>query len=448
MANDGRGIFAVRYSPFAKFGRFCDQLAISDCLEYTAQPSTAWNQNSVSPARKMMKIPIVFLSIITWGIVNTAQPAAPPSQDFPDVCQEPGNILTNCDFNNGLENWEPYLESGSANITYLQGGGECHAPLCPAAYINTKENFIGGIYQQVSVTPGNTYYANIVWLAFDSLVNDPSINAEVGGIGRRIGIDPFGGTNPGSDSVVWSEDNWRNDCKICNVEHVTVTAQADQITIFIRIDDTWRSRAAEKGYSVPASQDQFWLDDIGLKQVDGSEAPPPPTEAPPTDTPPAPTDTPVPASPTDTPEPAAPTDTPQPTDEPETEIAQLDSAETEAPLSSPTPTSEQTSPIAPPPTLTPSATPSPTSTPEPRPAATTTRRARTGEPSSEPPLLSAGLLGTIGTTACVGGLVLLIMAAVMAGAVWLYRLGWGQADDDDDFDEFDEADEIIVEIDE
>ncbi|MEW5959326.1 MAG: hypothetical protein AB1801_16465, partial [Chloroflexota bacterium] len=215
-----------------------------------------------------MKLPLILL-IFLAPVIFYAQPAAAPVQDFPDICQESGNILPNCNFNNGLEGWSPYLESGAASVSVLQGGGECHAPLCPAAYISTEGSFVGGIYQQVPAAAGNTYYANIVWLAFDSIANDPSINAAVGGgIGRRIGIDPTGGTDSRSSTVVWSPDNWRNDCKICNVEEVTVTAQADKITVFIRIDDTWRGRAAEKGYSVPPGRDQFWLDDIGMKQVD------------------------------------------------------------------------------------------------------------------------------------------------------------------------------------
>jgi hypothetical protein len=402
-------------------------------------------------------VKLLYLLLIALSpIIIPSQPALPPAQDFPDVCQEPDNILPNCNFNNGLDGWVPYLENGSANISTLQGGGECHAPLCPAAYIVTEGSFVGGIYQQVPVTPGNTYYANIVWLAFDSIVNDPSINAAVGGgIGRRVGIDPTGGTDSTSSTVIWSEDNWRNDCKICNVEYVTATAQADKITVFIRIDDTWRVRAAEKGFSVPPGRDQFWLDDIGMKQIAGDAAPPP-TEPPPTDTPPPP-----PANDTPVPEPAVdaatttdegPTSTPPPAETP-AEVARLDSPaeqsnapaeaaeEPESPLATP---QEPAREIAPPPTLTPSATPSPSPTFERRATPTATRPAppETARTDSQPPALSAGLLGTIGTTACLGGVVLVVLGGVLGGAVWLYRLGWGQTDDD----AFDDVEEIPVEV--
>ena len=228
---------------------------------------------------------------------------------------------------------------------------------------------------------------------------------------------------------------------------MVATAQSDTITVFIRIDDTWRLRAAEKGYDVPPSKDQFWLDDIGMKQVDGSMAPAaPPTEPPPTDTPPPPTDTPVPAPLVDAPEAEPPTDTPTPV-----EVAQVEVEEPDSPLPTPPPANT----IAPPPTLTPSPTHSPTPTPEPTepPPPTPTRRSRAESAPGEegdPPVLSAGALGAVGTTACVGGLVLLIIGAVIAGLVWLYRLGWGNTADDDYDDDAYHADpdnDIIIDMD-
>jgi hypothetical protein len=281
---------------------------------------------------------------------------------------------------------------------------------------------VGGLYQQVAVTPGINYYANIVWLVFDSLANDAAVNQNVGGIGRRIGIDPFGGTDSRSPNVVWSEDNWRNDCKICNVEHVTVTAQAETITVFLRIEDTWRLKAAEKGFAIPPSKDQFWIDDIGMKPVGGEPVAVPqaqspvetPTPVPPTAVPP--TDTPVPPpeeTATFTPEPEEPEETATPTPE----------------AASPTPEPAPTDTVAPqPPTLTPTSTPPPTATLVPRPTRTPTRPRSLSPPSSGGGTSgdTTFLLGAAGTTICVGGLALAAMGIVFAGLFWLYRLGWGQ----------------------
>lgn len=391
----------------------------------------------------------LLLPIIIGALLLGLQSAVAQAQDFPDVCQQPENILSNCNFDSGLDHWQPFLEEGNANISVLQGGGECHAPLCPAAHIVTDSGFVGGLYQQVPVTAGNTYYGNIVWLVFDSLTNDQAVHDAGGGIGRRVGIDPFGGTDSRSSNVVWGPDIWRNDCKICNLEQVTVTAQADTITLFLRLDDTWRGRVEAKGFSIPPSKDQFWLDDLGLKQVGGAEAARAvETEAPPaSDTPlPPPTDTPVPPaddnaddtpvaeSPTETPEP----DTPTPADLDQTQPAALQPV-------SPVQTPAAVSAIAPPPTLTPSMTPPPTETPEPRPTRAS-RLSRAAPPASEPAVISAGLLGVVGTGVCIGGVVLLLIGAVMAGLVWLYRLGWEQVDADEFDDDVDDAPEIIIDI--
>ncbi len=367
------------------------------------------------------------------------------AQDFPRIClEDPANLMPNCKFDNGLDGWQPFTESGGANISYLQGGGECHAPQCPAAHIIVENNFVGGIFQQVPVAAGNTYYTNINWFVFDSLVNDASINNAVGGgIGRRIGIDPFGGTDSTSPNVVWSTDNWRSDCKTCQVEFVSATAQADVITVFIRIDDTWRQRAAEKGFGVPLSKDQFWLDEVGLKQISGDAAP---AMANPTE--PPPTNTPEPAQPTATPLP--PTDTPAPEIEPTTEITPTQTAlaptEPLSPVSTPV---EEAATIAPPPTLTPTMTrtPTPTPTPRPVPPATPTR-----QPTMAPAAASfmpGGVAGIAGTTICAGGVMVIIMAVAAAGLVWLYRLGWGNASSNaankEDFEDDDALDGEIIE---
>ena len=413
---------------------------------------------------------IVAFSLSVWII-----DAPLTSAQLPDVCQSPENVLPNCNFDNGLDKWDKFLEAGNADMGVLYGGGECHAPLCPAAHIVTDDHFVGGIYQQVSVTPGNIYYANIIWLVFDSLVNDASINNQVGGIGRRIGIDPFGGTDSRSPNVVWSQDNWRNDCKICGVEEVSATAQADKITIFLRLDDTWRLRAREKGFSVPPSDDQFWIDDIGLKQIGEGDVVvvAEPTEAPTEPSPP--TDTPV-------PEPAAGegdavensaqvsqaqllvaaetepmTEDQKVVDEEESTEEPVAPVVDETPATSPPEVPSPTNTIAPPPTLTPTNTPEPTATvvvqtlaqiPPDQPATEVTALESLDSPavvrSSRLPTTSS-ILGVIGTLGCLGGTFVVIMGVVLVAMTWLYRLGWGNVSSDDD-DDFDDVEQVEVEF--
>ena len=371
-----------------------------------------------------MKLKLLAI-FITFVVIVISAPPSGLAQDFPDVCQQPENILRNCNFNSSLEHWQSFLETGSADFSVLQGGGECHAPLCPAAYIVTNDHFIGGLYQQVQVTQGRNYYANIVWLVFDSLANDGGVHQATGGIGRRIGLDPFGGTDPTSPNIVWSLDNWRNDCKICNIEHVTITAQADTITLFLRLDDTWKVRAAEKGLPVPPSKDQFWIDDIGLREVGGE---PVVAEIAPTDTPvPPPTDTPLPEVPTSTP--APPTETPLP--EPSTvEVAQVETL-VEEPVS-PVATPTATNTAAPPPTLTPTNTRTPTHTPQPKPSVTPLSPGGSSPKSPSEPSPLPAMMGMAGAVVLIGGFALVIGAIVLAGLMWLYKVG--RPDTSNEFD--------------
>ncbi|MFN8455582.1 MAG: hypothetical protein U0401_13100 [Anaerolineae bacterium] len=123
----------------------------------------------------------------------------------------------------------------------------------------------------------------------------------------QICIDPQGGTDY-KPNIVWGLKILATTVRFCASQEATATAQADTITVFLRIDDRWRGREPPKVRNVPPSKDQFWLDDFGVKQVGGSAAPPPPTDTPlpPTPTPPPPTDTPVPEIPTEVPATAEP----------------------------------------------------------------------------------------------------------------------------------------------
>lgn len=402
----------------------------------------------------MMKKLLIF-SILLLVLILVPAILVLGQDNPPDICQSGENLLPNCNFDGGMQGWQPFTEEGGAHFGVLQGGGECHAPLCPAGHIVVEGHFVGGIYQQVPVQNGATYFANIVWLTFDSLSNDRGIHAATGGIGRRVGIDPFGGTDPRSSNVVWGPENWRNDCKICDNQAVTAQAKADVITIFVRIDDRWKLRAGENGYQVPPSKDQFWLDDIGLKLEaagDAAAVAAAPTEPPPTDTPVPPTDTPAPEVPTDTPEPLPATETPEPEVEagvtpPAGEETAAEPAAAEALAVLPTTPAEEVKVIAPPPTLTPTSTPTSTPTRE-RPvriAAAAVSENPPPVPATESSLLSPGRLSLAGTTVCAGGAFLVFLGLVAAGLVWLYRLGWGEIKPAESDEEDEPGEEIIVE---
>ncbi len=338
--------------------------------------------------------------------------------EFPDLCEAPNNVVKNCNFSSGMDGWQSFVESGTVDIGHSPvswtQGGDCDAVKCPDAHLFSRGSFIAGLYQQVPATPGMTYWANVTWLVFNSVANETD-----GAFGRRIGIDPTGGTDPRSPAIVWSPDLWRGlsaQEKIFRELQVKATAQNSTITVFVRVDDTWKDRARQQGIlsdAVAGMQDRVWIDDVGMVPI--GEAPAPTaTPVPPTDTPAHPSPTPVP--PTPTPKPAAPTDTPVvPT---ETLTPTLEATATPSPAPTDTPTLVPTDT----PTVTPSPTPTETPTPEPT---------DTPEPTATPvPPFSDALAMIGGGVVCLGGIGVVVLLAVGGFLFWLYRLGTSEEAED------------------
>jgi hypothetical protein len=330
---------------------------------------------------------------------------------FPDVCKDdPNQLLQNCGFSNGLNSWQTFIEGGGVSIGTIDGSG-CHSPLCPAAYLASNGSFVAGLYQQVLATPGTTYWANVIWLVYDTVYK------EDGALGRRVGIDPTGGTDPRSPAIVWGPDVWRkisSNEKILAELQVSAVAQNSTITVFVRVDDTWKDRARQQGKLPDAwasTLDQVWIDDVGIIPTGGAATAPTPvlptaTPVPPSPTPAPPTPTPVPPTPTS----AAPTATPVVPTATLTPTVEATATPTTAPTDTPTPV---------PPTATPTATlsPTPTSTPSPMPKPTPS-------PTATLASLLPGTLGMVGGGVfCLGGVGLVIVFAVGAFLFWLYRLG-------------------------
>lgn len=187
--------------------------------------------------------------------------------DFPDVCQDRAdNLVRNCRFNDQLKGWNTFVEAGTRPDFRVVSGSDCHSPRCPALRIEAAKWFIGGVYQRIGgVTPGQHYWANVIWLVYDPAgVRDNAV-------GRRIGIDPTGGTDPRSPNVVWSPHLWTalENCpnRICPELQVRAVAQNTTITLFVRVEATWKNRCDEFP-DVPAyfftMTERFWIDDVGM----------------------------------------------------------------------------------------------------------------------------------------------------------------------------------------
>ncbi len=120
--------------------------------------------------------------------------------------------------------------------------------------------FVAGLYQQISVTPGSDLHLSAFGQSWSSTTEQPQ-NVSNGGtqMHLRVGIDPWGGTNPYDARVVWSSeadalDSWQQ-------FSVYARAQNAQVTVFL--------------YAAPADarrKNEVYWDDVVLESLSGDLA--------------------------------------------------------------------------------------------------------------------------------------------------------------------------------
>jgi hypothetical protein len=289
----------------------------------------------------------------------------------------PDNLIPNCNFDTftGSEprqvptGWVPFVLSN--DLTFKQAEDTLYGAPSLMMWSNGG-TFVAGIWTQVGgLQPGATYRASVGWAA----PNAPDT------FGRRLGIDPTGGTDPNSPNVIWSAmhrgPGRRLNCAPPdpNID-VAAVARASTVTVFFETD-----------HNVSTGDNYIFVDAVSLVQ-DNSQpvaAPPtavPPTAAPHTVAPKAPQPTRV--RPTAT-QPPAPTAT---------------ATVTATPTSTATPTQTATATITPTPTQTYTPEPTATSTLPPRPTATAGPQVASATVTQDPP--SALLLGGAGALSVAG----------------------------------------------
>ncbi|NWF68759.1 MAG: LysM peptidoglycan-binding domain-containing protein [Chloroflexi bacterium] len=304
------------------------------------------------------------------------------SGHFPAGAQQ--NLLTNPGFedpfqtldNNNerrvAQGWTPWHIPTAPSMPSWQNAQPVYLPTAPdRARIRSGSNaqqmfsfyttHTGGVYQRVTgITSGTQLRFTLFAYIWSSAQNDINRSEDDGDIVARVGIDPTGGTDPTSASIVWSPNVERYDAY--NEYSVTATAAGSAVTVYF-----------ESTVGRPV-QNYLYLDDASLVAV-GAAAPTATNTTPPTvaitNTPRPPTATVVRSTPSDggiiptATNTLPPTATPPPTN-------------TLVPSSTPPPTN----------TTAPSATPPPTNTLPPTP---TTEARLTSTPSGgagTPPISS------------------------------------------------------------
>jgi hypothetical protein len=285
-------------------------------------------------------------SLMISSIGSTSRASGPGGHG----CKE-GNLIPNC----GMDQFVPVAQGQAPSgwTPFVLSGGLAMDP-SPDTFWGAPSlrmwsdggTFVAGVYAQVGgLTPGATYTASVGWFA----------PTEPDAFGRRLGIDPTGGTDPYSPNVVWGP-MLRGPGKVLNDSNpgypnidITAVAKGPTVTVFAWVDHNYST-----------GPNQIFLDALGLYQ-DAAPVVPVATSTPP---PPAAT------------QPAAPATTAAPaqTKRPPTVTPTATATQTTAPAATATPTATDTPSPTAPPTLTP--TPLDTATPSVTPSSTLPARPR------------------------------------------------------------------------
>jgi hypothetical protein len=141
--------------------------------------------------------------------------------------------------------------------------------------------------------PENATVTFTVWGFAWMTESDTSSSSDFGATpNMRVGIDPTGGTNPYSPSVVWS--GFQQPLDIYTLFSVQVQAQGNRVTVFTFSAPDVNPASPEYGFK---HTDMYW-DDASLTTSGGAApAPPPPATNPGTGTQGSPPSNPAPAAP-------------------------------------------------------------------------------------------------------------------------------------------------------
>jgi hypothetical protein len=167
--------------------------------------------------------------------------AHPPATLLRDPCAlDPANLVYNGSMGPehgtpyGLvaDGWEPFIFA-QPPPRFRWVGNEQIDPN-GSQQIYSSGTFDAGIQQTVrNLQPGVYYWFRLGYSLAAKSYSGP--NVRVDSIGRKVGVDPFGGTDPKSPNVIWGPDLFDGNAALNRPQmEMIFAARADKATIFLR----------------------------------------------------------------------------------------------------------------------------------------------------------------------------------------------------------------------
>ncbi len=232
---------------------------------------------------------MVLLALVLAGLAVPLAWAHSPEVLLRDPCAlDPANLVYNgsmapehgTPYGSVADGWDPFIIS-QPPPQFRWVGNEQIDPNGSQQIVSTS-TFDAGIQQTVrNLQPGVYYWFRLGYSLAAKSYSGP--NVRVSSIGRKVGVDPFGGTDPQSSNVIWGPDLFDGNAALNRPEMtMTFAARSDKATLFLRA-------MARDGSS---GENRVWMDAVCMEakrdMATATPAAPPPTPVPPT-APPSPT---------------------------------------------------------------------------------------------------------------------------------------------------------------
>ncbi len=201
------------------------------------------------------------LLILFAGLLAWLAPALVPTRvvrAFPDNCGlHPSNLFRNGSMAPGHDTpygtvaleWTPFVIRGSPRFEWVDN--EKWDANGAQYFWSDSVPFDAGIYQTVWGLQPNVYYRFRIGYSHARLDPGNTKNEVHPSMGRQVGVDPFGGTDPTSPNVIWGPALFNSTAGM-NPPELTMTfaARADKATMFFRGIFTGASGRAKVWFDV------------------------------------------------------------------------------------------------------------------------------------------------------------------------------------------------------